>query len=483
MTQLAQLAAELAALELEIDGVGAARLATWSPRLRRPEFRESAANLAHYLALRAADRTALQRRLRMVGLSSLGRSDGHVLATIRAVRATAEGRDPDAAVQAALARARQTLADAAAALLGPQPEERRSRILLTLEPAVAADPERMRKLVRLGVDAIRINCAHDTPEDWRFMATATREAAAAEGRPVRIYVDLAGPKIRTAAVLPKPGIRVHEGQRILLRHDAAALLPEGARASCTCTLPEAVGQVGPGQPVAFDDGKIVGVVAACDERGLWLDVTRTKPGGARLKPDKGINFPGAALCVAALTEADRTALDAVVGFADIVGYSFVQRAEDIDLLHAELAARGAAPGVVAKVETEAAFRNLPEIIVAGAGRGPFGVMIARGDLGVEIGFARLSEVQEEILWLCEAAAVPVIWATEVLASVLKTGLATRGDVTDAAMGGRAECVMLNKGPFLEEGIRTLADVLHRADRHLDKKTPQLPRLQSWGSLP
>lgn len=480
MSSLALLAADLATLEAEIDAVGAARVAAWSPRLRRPEFSASAANLAHYLALRAADRTALQRRLRMVGLSSLGRSDGHVLATIRAVRATAEGRDPDAAALASLASARQTLADAAAALLGPQPAGRRSRILLTLEPAVAAEAARMRGLVRLGADAVRINCAHDTPQDWLFMATAAREAAAAEGRPIYVYVDLAGPKIRTAAILPKAGVRVQAGHGILLRHDAAAPLPAGVRASCTCTLPEAVAQVGPGQPVAFDDGKIVGRVGRRDDRGLWLDVTRTKPGGARLKPDKGINFPGAALRVAALTDADRAALDSVAEIADVVGYSFVQRPEDIDLLHAELAARGAAPGVVAKVETETAFRNLPEIIVAGAGRGPFGVMIARGDLGVEIGFARLSEVQEEILWLCEAAAVPVIWATEVLASVLKTGLATRGDVTDAAMGGRAECVMLNKGPFLEEGIRTLADVLQRAERHLDKKTPQLPRLQSWG---
>lgn len=479
MTQLADIAADLAALETEIAAVGAATVAAWSPRLRRPDFSDSARNLAHYLALRAADRTALQRRLRMLGLSSLGRSDGHVLATIRAVRATAEGRDPDGAATAALAQAAGMLAEATEVLLGPRRPERRSRILVTLEPAVALDPARMRTLVALGADAVRINCAHDSPEDWRRMAGAAREAAAAEGRGVRVYVDLAGPKIRTAAVLPKPGIRVEAGQRVFLRDDPDAPLPEGARASCACTLPEAMAQVRPGAAVAFDDGKILGTVTAREAGGLWLDIARTKPGGTRLKEDKGINFPGAALRVAALTDADRAALDSVAGLADIVGYSFVQRAEDIDLLHAELAARGAAPGVVAKVETETAFRNLPEIIVAGAGRGPFGVMIARGDLGVEIGFPRLSEVQEEILWLCEAARVPVIWATEVLASLVKSGLPARGEVTDAAMGARAECVMLNKGPHLAEGVRTLADVLRRSERHLDKKTPQLPRLKGW----
>ena len=483
MTLLADLATDLAALETEIAAVGAATLAGWSPRLRRPDFADGARNLAHYLALRAADRTALQRRLRMLGLSSLGRSDGHVLATIRAVRATAEGREPDGAATAALSQAAATLAEATAVLLGPRPSDRRSRILITLEPAVASDPALMRQLLVLGADAVRINCAHDGPDDWRAMAAAAREAAAAEGRGVRVYVDLAGPKIRTAAVLPKPGIRVEAGQRVFLRHDPATPLPEGARASCACTLPDAAAQVRPGGAVAFDDGKIVGTVTVREPGGLWIEIGRTKPGGTRLKEDKGINFPGAALRLAALTAADRAALDAVAGLADIVGYSFVQRAADIDVLHAELAARGAAPGVVAKVETETAFRSLPEIIVAGAGRGPFGVMIARGDLGVEIGFARLSEVQEEILWLCEAARVPVIWATEVLASLVKSGLPARGDVTDAAMGARAECVMLNKGPYLAEGVRTLADVLRRAERHLDKKTPQLPRLHSWGAPP
>ena len=334
-------------------------------------------------------------------------------------------------------------------------------------------------LVALGADAVRINCAHDAPDDWRAMAANARAAAAAEGRPLRVCMDLAGPKIRTADVLPKPGVRVRAGDVIVLRDDPAAGLPEGARASVACTLPEAAAQVRPGGAVAFDDGKIVGTVGRRNAAGLWLEAARTKPGGARLKPDKGINFPGAEIAVAALTDADRRALDVAAEIADFVGYSFVQRAEDVDALHAELEARGARLGVVAKIETGPAFRNLPEIVVAGAGRGPFGVMIARGDLGVEIGFPRLAEVQEEILWLCEAARVPVVWATEVLASLVKNGMAARGEFTDAAMGARAECVMLNKGAFQDDGLRALDDVLRRAERHIDKKTPQLPRLAAW----
>ncbi|WP_246152281.1 pyruvate kinase [Roseospira navarrensis] len=105
--------------------------------------------------------------------------------------------------------------------------------------------------------------------------------------------------------------------------------------------------------------------------------------------------------------------------------------------------------------------------------------MARGDPGVDVGFSRLSEGQEEILWLCEAAHIAVVWATEVLAQRVKGGVASRGEFTDAALGARAECVMLNRGPFVAEGVRPLADGLNRAERHLDKKTPQLARLQAW----
>ena len=103
-------------------------------------------------------------------------------------------------------------------------------------------------------------------------------------------------------------------------------------------------------------------------------------------------------------------------------------------------------------------------------------MVARGDLGVEIGFERLAEVQEEILWLCEAAHVPVIWATQVLESLAKKGMPSRAEVTDAAMGGPAECVMLNKGPHIVEAVRFLSDVLGRMQGHHDKKRATLRRL-------
>jgi pyruvate kinase len=137
------------------------------------------------------------------------------------------------------------------------------------------------------------------------------------------------------------------------------------------------------------------------------------------------------------------------------------------------------PAIVAKIETPEAVCNLPELIIHAVGKQAFGVMIARGDLAVEIGYQRLTEIQEEILWLCEAAHVPVIWATQVLDTLVKRGAPSRGDMTDAAMAERAECVMLNKGPFIAEAITILDDVLTRMEAHQSKKTPQLRALHSW----
>jgi pyruvate kinase len=474
----------LRALDAAIARQAGRTVETWAPWLARAEFAAGAENLAAYLALRAEDRSDLQRRLRRHGLSTLGRSEGRVRASIGALVATLEGRDPDPATDAAFAAAPRMLAEATETLFGPAPQGRRTRILVTLEPAVALDPAAMAELVRRGADAVRINCAHDGPDAWRAMAAAAREAAAAQGRPIRVMMDLGGPKIRTTDLSPKDTVRLDQGDMLVIRRDPRAAHPRGVRASCGCTLPEALAAVAPGAPAMIDDGKFVARVERADAEALWLRIERTKPGGAKLKADKGLNFPGSAVRVAALTARDRADLDVVREIADAVEYSFVQTADDVLALHEAIARRpraGAPLGVIAKIETTLAFRNLPEIMVAGAGRAPFGVMIARGDLGVEVGFARLSEVQEEILWLCEAAHVPVIWATEVLAALIKTGVPVRGEFTDAAMGARAECVMLNKGAHLAEGVSALDDVLRRAERHLDKKTPQLAALRSWAA--
>ena len=136
-------------------------------------------------------------------------------------------------------------------------------------------------------------------------------------------------------------------------------------------------------------------------------------------------------------------------------------------------------GLIAKIEQPLALANLPALIARARRRGPFGIMIARGDLAAEIGFERLAEMQEELLWICEAASVPCVWATQVLEDMVKEGIPTRGEMTDAAMAARAECVMLNKGPAVVEAVSLLDRLMARMNGHVFKKTPTLRALKSW----
>jgi pyruvate kinase len=246
----------------------------------------------------------------------------------------------------------------------------------------------------------------------------------------------------------------------------------------SCPLPALFVGVRVGDPILFDDGKIRGVIRGVVEDRLRVEITAVAGGAAKLKAEKGINLPETDLDLPALTAKDVEDLAFVAKHADMVALSFVQRPEDIEALLDEIAKVGATRlGIVLKIETQAAFNRLPMLLLAAMRHPPVAVMVARGDLGVEVGFERLSEVQEEILWLCEAAHVPVIWATQVLESLAKGGLPSRAEVTDAAMGSRAECVMLNKGPYIRETLRFLIDVLARMEEHQHKKTSRLRKLR------
>jgi pyruvate kinase len=236
-------------------------------------------------------------------------------------------------------------------------------------------------------------------------------------------------------------------------------------------------QVRPGEPVWFDDGRIGGVIRHAYSDEVQIEITVAREGGAKLAADKGINLPDSTLELAALTAKDLEDLQFVARHADMVGLSFVRRAADIEQLQQHLTRLDAGDlGVVLKIENRTAFEHLPDLLLAGMRGRRLGVMIARGDLAVEMGWERLAEVQEEILWLVEAAYLPVIWATQVLETLAKRGLPSRAEITDAAMGERAECVMLNKGPHILEAIEALDDILKRMQGHQHKKRAMLRRL-------
>jgi pyruvate kinase len=574
------------------------------------ERRASARNLLHYLALRARDNRSLQEALASMGLSSLGRSEGHILHSILLLlkhlnHIVRRSWQPPVGIENVPTRHDGTkiLDRRASRLLGEKPSGRSTRIMVTMPSEAALDYPLLRDLVGGGMNAMRINCAHDGPEVWEQMIRNLRRAEQETGKRCKVAMDLGGPKIRTGPMEPGPkvlkwkprrdvfgrpqsparlwltsstqpqaspepaGAVLHVGtawlqslrsgdrirladtrgaKRILevsavtpggcwaLANDTAYVQPgtllvrvdaEGRRsapeplgdlpnldrsltlkpgdrllltrapdpgrpavrnergevtspAKISCTLAQALEDVRPGEPVAFDDGKIAGRVLESKADGLLVEIERANGGSAKLGADKGINFPASALSVPSLTEKDLEDLAFIADHADLVGYSFVRTPEDLRDLRRRLKEHKADHlGVVLKIETRSAFANLPALLLSALEVPVAGIMIARGDLAIECGYERLAELQEEILWLCEAAHLPVIWATQVLEHLAKDGQPSRAEVTDAAMGERAECVMLNKGPHIVEAVRTLDDIIRRMEAHQNKKMPLLRPLK------
>jgi pyruvate kinase len=293
------------------------------------------------------------------------------------------------------------------------------------------------------------------------------------------------------AIAPLPGgLRLHQGDTLQLTlHGAGGAASDGkdplhlatGTAHIACTMPLVFGQVHAGERVWFDDGRIGGVVRKTNRKSMDIEIVQARDSGENLAADKGINFPDSQLDLPALTEKDLVDLQTVAEVADLVGLSFVQDPAEIHrLLGALKELKRPEMGLVLKIETLRGFENLPSLMLAAMAAPCAGVMIARGDLAVECGFERMAEIQEEILCCAEAAHMPVIWATQVLESMGKTGLASRAEISDASLGERAECVMLNKGPYVTEAIRMLDDILKRMAGHQTKKSPLLRALRAWG---
>lgn len=483
---------ELQRIRHQITQDGKKTFHQWQPLISRNLFIDSALNLAYYLALRREDLRQLQFALMPWGLSSLGRIESRVLPNLDAVIATLGAichqnpallpqRPPLEAFMAGDRLLKQHTEE----VFGKSTNKRQVRIMVTLPTEAADNYEFVRELLTRGTDCVRINCAHDNPEQWLAMINHLRQAEIETGRSCKIFMDIGGPKPRLGTViLPKSKHknRIHLGEKLLLTQDVPVDADKKVF-KANCTIPEILSQLKVDDRVWIDDGKIGAKVKSLSPQGVLLEVNHAQAKGEKIRADKGINFPDTVLNLNPLTSKDLQDLDFIANHADIIGYSFVQQATDIELLQLELKTRLGSnsyqPAIVAKIETSAAVKNLPELIVRAAGKQPFGVMIARGDLAVEIGYQRLAEIQEEILWICQAAHVPVIWATQVLENLVKTRTPSRAEMTDAAMAERAECVMLNKGAYISEAIAILDDVLVRMETHQSKKTPQLRALNSW----
>ena len=577
--------------------------------------RASGLNLLHYLALRGRDMRPIQNSLAALGLSSLGRTEAHVQWSLEAVLRNLTllvGDQPDLSRPLPLIGyndGSELLGHRSELLLGPEPERRPVRILVTMPTEAATDRQLVEDLLAAGMNCARINCAHDGPEAWEAMIANIRLAASALGTPCPILMDLAGPKLRTGEVTPGPavirvrprrddfgrvtavariwlapaeqlppedadmhipvpadwaatlvagdqvrfndtrgdrrtwtvntvtpagawahadrtayltnGVTLHRvpqhrrardegelkatvgpippsegylllrtGDRIVVTRDPAPGLNatrgqddvETAPARISCTLAELFTDVRPGERIWFDDGKIGGVIESATAGELSVLITQASERGQKLRGAKGINLPDSALRTRAFGEDDFSNLNFAIEHADLVGLSFVNDPADVrELVRRIHESGGKQTGIVLKIETKRGFEALPSLLREALAAPAVGVMIARGDLAVECGYERMAEVQEEILWLSEAAHVPVIWATQVLETLAQTGRPSRAEITDAAMGQRAECVMLNKGPFVVDAIHTLDDILRRMQEHQQKKQTLLRQLHAWST--
>lgn len=437
-----------------------------------PGQKKSAINLIHYLVLRREDLRVLQDSLHDAGLSSLASSESHILRQVQAVlqRLGTEIPKKDISKRDAAAGTK-LLQGRAAALFGPKETPDIPHLMVTFDSDLADDYAGVKALAMAGMNIARINCAHDGPDEWLRMIANVRKAARATGWPCKIYLDLAGPKIRTVLIgkgRRKDRLKLREQETFFLAETNAVF--DKKEKVVGCTLPGVVKDLRPGDRVLFDDGLFEAIVEIPGDRIATLRMTRISATKPRLKSEKGINFPDTNLTVRCLTDFDKSVLPFAQAHADLLGFSFVRSVADVAELQELLrAGDGKKLPIILKIETFEAVQNLPALLLQGMAEAVFGVMIARGDLAVEIGFERLSEVQEEILWVCEAADVPVIWATQVLETLNKRGIATRSEVTDAARAAQAECVMLNKGKHLLVVLATLKDILHRIGGHHAKK--------------
>ena len=461
--------------------------------LIHPNYYLSALNLIHYLALRSRDLRVLQAELSSYAISSQGHSEGYTLYNLHKIEIVLKAlaglhfdekiRDiPD------YQSSKLLLQKHTRQLFGREKYEGQTRIMVTLPSDAATDISILQSMVRAGMQIARINTAHDDESIWMEMIRNLKKVCTEEGEEVKIYMDLAGPKLRTGKidrpdeVDKKPYLLISKGDTITLT-SGPGVNGQGLPHLINCTLSSIFHDVREGERIWLDDGKFGGLITSVREHEITIDIDHAPLAGAKLKQEKGINLPDTDLHLPSLTEEDIAHLPFIARHADMIGYSFVRRPEDIEQLHHQLDLLGKHDiGIILKIENKQAFDQLPSLLLTAMKWKRVGLMIARGDLAVEIGFLRIAEVQEEILWLAEAAHLPVIWATQVLDTFAKEGRATRAEISDAVKSVRAESVMLNKGPYISEAIGMLRDIDIRMSAHEMKKAKILRSLHVASSF-
>jgi pyruvate kinase len=436
-----------------------------------PAQKISGENLIRYLALRTEEIRPLQDKLHIVGLSSLQSSESHILRQLQAIQERLGKKfDKEDLSKCDYHTARDLMQQRSERLFGPKRNPDIPYLMVTFDKGFLDNFQLIAKLLEAGMNIARINCAHDEKDVWENMIGLIRKASEKTGLPCNIYMDLAGPKLRTNLLgkgRRRGKVTLMEGQEVTLAEEDSDY--DLSTVVIGCTEPGIVRQLKVDERVLFDDGLIEARVVSNSNGLAVLRFIRISSKKSKLKAEKGMNFADSELEVPAITERDRSLIPFICQHADMVGYSFVRDADGVRELQQVLSENEKRPHIILKIETPQAVKNFASLLIQGMKDEVFGVMIARGDLAVEIGFERMSEIQEEISWISEACHAPVIWATQVLETLNKSGIATRSEVTDAFRAAMAECVMINKGDYTIKVLKTLTDISQRSGGHHIKK--------------
>ena len=329
---------------------------------------------------------------------------------------------------------------------------RNAKIVATLGPA-SSDKDTVRQLFLAGVDVFRLNFSHGSAEDHRARFAIIRELEQETGRPIAILADLQGPKLRVGTFADGP-VMLAEGKSFRLDLDPA---PGNVRRA-SMPHPEIFAALVPGAELLLDDGRLRLVVERC---GADFAETRVAVGG-KLSERKGVNVPGVVLPITALTAKDKRDLAlALQEGADWIALSFVQRPEDVAEARALIGDKAL---IMSKLEKPAAVERLDEIVAASDA-----IMVARGDLGVELPAERVPAIQKRIVRSCRRAGRPVIVATQMLESMIDSPVPTRAEASDVATAiyDGADAVMLSaesaSGRFPVEAVKMMNRIIEQVE--------------------
>jgi pyruvate kinase len=343
---------------------------------------------------------------------------------------------------------------------------RRAKIVATLGPA-SDRPKGIAQLVDAGIDVARLNLAHGQGNEHLARAGQLREAAASAGRTIGVLADLPGPKIRTGPI--KGGeVELHDGASIALTTETV----EGDATRVSTTFDKLPECVDPGDVIYLADGSIVLEVKSVEQTEVRTDVIR----GGVLRSGKGMHVPSAEELFEPLGPSDARSLETAAALeADLVGASFVRSAADIDAVRAALPS-GYEPMIVAKIETASAVQHIEEIVGAADA-----VMVARGDLGIQVALQEVPRIQKLVIAMCNAAATPVIVATQMLETMTRSPLPTRAEVSDVANAilDGTDAVMLSEETAIGNDparvVRTMNDIIISAEKtSVDRADPGVP---------